>query len=830
MQALFNALAMLFLLVGACIAAAVYYVLKPFLHALLWAILTGTFLHPFKHRCTTQLNAWLLRLEESKVPLTFGLLLSPLYLFNWVSTSLMELVLTHWVALAGSVFGLCGLWALVALSASAYDGFEVTYGAITHLDVVLAQTRWLQFYTLVAGLVILLFTVRRRVIWRVFFLSLWVCLAVNLGSYLLGPVIIPIVAVAMALGGGAALYHHILCEAGEEDTLLPRTSSIPSSHAAAATDGIAGRTAKSGSGMEHPELHVVLHPEQDGREKEEEEGVEVIGGQAGSKEAHSAALATLPEERGRVSPQTHHGSDADDMDFGRVHRMVPHVENHHHHGNLIFVALLSVCTVVVFWLHPFLFYTLIPPCVWLVVRYVCSRVVWSKGVAFFASVASTFGTWVDVVMPIPLSSLTTLFVSLDRLCAYVVKTSLGSLVSVHIILGLVLVVAGGVLLLGFETQVELRHFGSVVMSIWNSTMAAHPHLSQWSDHTNATLQASLGPFFVEGYEYGRTWLVSKIQLFVSDHLDNSSVLGEGLLHLYDTFYHSYVLQNTTSSDGAHVANDDRALYDNRLLLWSELQTIVQSNWETVMTLWSLVSNNVALIANNLALVASFLTSLLSVLLSGGTALLNMFVFFTALYYVLSLSEESYLPTSWVMDFLPLSYTGGDLGEVLSRSIRSVFHASLQRAFFYGLYTWVVHAIFDLPVSVLPAVLAAIVGAVPFVGPYWAALPAVLELWLVEKQLVLALCLLGLLLLPYFLLDNILYEEVEGAHPYLTGLAVAGGIYFAGLEGAIIGPILLCCLLFVKELYNNLCDQIEQGDALLQPHGAQTAHSGNDYLY
>ena len=34
---------------------------------------------------------------------------------------------------------------------------------------------------------------------------------------------------------------------------------------------------------------------------------------------------------------------------------------------------------------------------------------------------------------------------------------------------------------------------------------------------------------------------------------------------------------------AHVAYDDRALYDNRLLLWSELQTIVQSNWETVMT-------------------------------------------------------------------------------------------------------------------------------------------------------------------------------------------------------------------------------------------------------
>ena len=69
---------------------------------------------------------------------------------------------------------------------------------------------------------------------------------------------------------------------------------------------------------------------------------------------------------------------------------------------------------------------------------------------------------------------------------------------------------------------------------------------------------------------------------------------------------------------------------------------------------------------------------------------------------------------------------------------------------------------SLSLSLHPrTVLAAIVGTLPFVGPYWAALPAVLELWLVEKQLILALCLLGLLLLPYFLLDNILYKEVEG---------------------------------------------------------------------
>lgn len=134
------------------------------------------------------------------------------------------------------------------------------------------------------------------------------------------------------------------------------------------------------------------------------------------------------------------------------------------------------------------------------------------------------------------------------------------------------------------------------------------------------------------------------------------------------------------------------------------------------------------------------------------------VFFTALFYLLASSDTKYAPLQIGSYF---ASGGNKLGDALENTISGVLLSMFKCCIFQGLFTWLVHTVFGARVVFLPSALAAILSAVPFLGSYWCALPAFLELWLAQDRFYSGLLLFLLIFFvpPYF--EQEIYAEMKG---------------------------------------------------------------------
>ena len=146
-QAFYNTAATLFVVIVCCAAVAVYYILEHFLGPLLWAVLCGTFLFPFKNTLTSVVRAWLQSLHDSGTPLIVGTVLLPIHVLDNASTSFGVLIWDNIYLVIGAcaalpfLYLIIYLWPIGEIFQFLYTSFIVVYEALGYFSAI-----WVGFF------------------------------------------------------------------------------------------------------------------------------------------------------------------------------------------------------------------------------------------------------------------------------------------------------------------------------------------------------------------------------------------------------------------------------------------------------------------------------------------------------------------------------------------------------------------------------------------------------------------------------------------------------------------------------------------------------------
>uniref|UniRef100_A0A1I7XRY3 Transmembrane protein 245 n=1 Tax=Heterorhabditis bacteriophora TaxID=37862 RepID=A0A1I7XRY3_HETBA len=239
-------------------------------------------------------------------------------------------------------------------------------------------------------------------------------------------------------------------------------------------------------------------------------------------------------------------------------------------------------------------------------------------------------------------------------------------------------------------------------------------------------------------------------------------------------------------------------------LREEITLIIKENIDTLV---GVASSIWAIVAVNLAFASSLVAAFAGLILGFGMDILNllieMIVFLTMVYYLLSASRRRWLPLEWASGLTEATTSANGAYEIagaIEHAIFGVFVLSSKMAVFYALYTYFIHSLFDLNVVFVPSMLASLFAAVPIMPPYIVCIFGVFELWLVRGENAAAFIFAIMSFAPQMFADTTFYREIKSSHPYVTGLAIIGGIYWLGLQGAIIGPIILCSFLVLVNVF------------------------------
>jgi predicted PurR-regulated permease PerM len=202
---------------------------------------------------------------------------------------------------------------------------------------------------------------------------------------------------------------------------------------------------------------------------------------------------------------------------------------------------------------------------------------------------------------------------------------------------------------------------------------------------------------------------------------------------------------------------------------------------------------------------------LGFLLSGLSLwLLDLFVFFVALYYFLYDGKKI---AKKIIALSPLDQQDSKIIlKKLRIAINSVVKGNVFIACIQGILVTIGLLITLVPSAFLWGVAATLTALIPGLGTGVVLLPAILYLFITEQTLraVILMAWGGIIV---GLIDNLLRPKLVGdamsLHPLLILLAMLGGLFFFGPVGLFVGPIVISLLVTFIDIYSDLVKKINK---------------------
>ncbi|CRL07378.1 CLUMA_CG020355, isoform A [Clunio marinus] len=761
-------------------------VLLPFLKPLLWASLVGAALFPAKKKISNAIYNWLSLIEETEMPIAFGLFMLPFNGFDKLGEIIACWLMTHMKILLILIGSLTMLQIIYYYVPSIV--FSAAASSIIWLHTFLGNMIGSLSLTLVLSLlfcygisVVLLWNESRSKLFTIIGQGIWVLIVAYVCSFL-GAVQIPAFAAVVIYGLAGLLTDE---ESVDDSTLIKK---------------IKKTFQKSSS------------------DHEQETNLEKMSDDQKFPNTPIGRFLTTKSHLSEIKHKMQLSLQHDDEETNKENDQKDELESDSYFKLLFYAVIVTLL-----WHQLWIIFIAFILVSWKLFKELINILGLKKYLEeqwknnYLERINNWYSPRRFALLPVCLPGVLQLNAKLHKFFCSKLKSyadDIGAIVVIVVLIVSVIMLTVFFCLQIYSETITVATLGS---NLVNRTLSTRPELLEMLPID----MQSMNDVIDNAYKYSRGTIEDYLDNFFNGTNPEQAVkLKHQILSVWDRLIQSYMDRNNDSV-GPRVPTES---------VFSSIDEIVTTSGVTVTGLVAWAKTNIDVLLEvseslwivlkaNLSLLFSTITSLLSVLLGSGQTMIKFIfdtiIFFTTLYYLLQSSQERYAPIAMNIN----TTWGRRIADALEDSVSSVLVATLKLSVFHGLFTWLTHTVFGAHVVYLPSILASALAAAPFLESYWCCIPAFLDLWLSQDRFYLGL----ILVIIHFIIPSnfnpIIHSEIKGAHhPYLTALSIIGGLYLLGIEGAIIGPLLLCLLVVLSSI---------TASSISSPTNTFTRQSSND---